>query len=151
MDAAAILERLTGLGVKATVEGRRLRFEPGSRIPPDLVEAIRTHKQVLMLAIQPPEALTVALTQKNEEILTMRKRLDSPYYADDTEYHEWCRDQITCLNRHIAEMGRYLREGGALSLPQCCKDEHHLCLIAMRRFDGCLMGPAECGFSMREQ
>lgn len=39
MTATAILERLTELGVKTTVHGDRLRFTPGSRIPPDLVEA----------------------------------------------------------------------------------------------------------------
>jgi hypothetical protein len=150
MEAAIILEKLNELGVKASVKGQRLRLEPGSRIPPDLVEAIRTHKQALMLAIQPPQALTMALAQKNEETHTMRKRLDSEYYAGDVPYHEWCRDQIACLNGHITEIRRYLREGESLTLPRCCKAEGCICLIAMRRFDGCLMTPGECTFSLRE-
>lgn len=148
MEAAVILGKLNELGVKASVDGQRLRLEPGSRIPPDLVEEIKAKKQVLMLAIQPPEALTRALAQKREEIGTMQKRLASPYYADDTDYLEWCRHQIACLQGHVAEIRRFLEEGGALRLPRCCRDEDYTCLIAMRRFDACLMSPGECGFSM---
>jgi hypothetical protein len=150
MEAGAILDRLSQLGVKTTVQGGRLRLEPASKIPPDLVEAIRTHKQALMLAIQPPEALKWALTQKGKEITTMRRRLTSEYYAGDVPYQRWGEDVISCLQAHVTEIKRYVREGGALSLPPCCKEEGHLCLIAMRSFDGCLMGPSECGFSLRE-
>jgi hypothetical protein len=149
VDATAILDRLSELGVKTTVQGGRLHFEPGSRIPPDLVEEIRANKQVLALAIQPPEALKWALTQKQEEILTMRKRLASEYYAGDVPYQEWGKDVMACLHAHVEEIRRYLREGGALRLPPCCKEGGHLCLIAMRRFDGCLMVPGECTFSTK--
>ena len=75
----------------------------------------------------------------------MQKRLASPYYADDGEYLEWCRDQIGCLTAHVDEIRRYMREGGTLTLPPCCKGDC-ICLIAMRRFDGCLMEPSECEF-----
>ena len=149
MDATAILDRLTELGVKTTVQDGRLRLTPASRIPADLVEAIRTHKQALMLAVRPPEALRRALTQKGEEITTMRRRLAAPCNADDQEYQRWCQDQIGCLTSHVDEIRRYLREGGTLSLPPCCKDKDFLCLIAMRKFDGCLMLPSECEFAMR--
>lgn len=101
-----------------------------------------------MLAIQPPEALTRALTQKGEEVLTMRKRLASDYYAGDVPYQEWGQDVLACLQAHITEIRCYLRGGGALSLPPCCKDKGYICLIALRRFDACLMGPGECGFSI---
>ena len=149
MDATAILEKLNGLGVKTTVHNGRLRLTPASKIPADLAEAIKAHKEALVLAIRPPEALPRALTQKGEEVLTMRKRLASEYYANDAEYLEWCKDQIGCLTGHVDEIRRYLREGGALTLPPCCKDKGYLCLIAMRRFDACLMGPGECTFSLR--
>ena len=149
MEAAVILEKLNELGVKASVDGQRLRLEPGSKIPADLVEAIRTHKQALMLAIQPPEALTRALTQKGEEVLTMRKRLASEHYAGDVPYQTWGQDVIGCLQGHVTEIKRYLREGGSLSLPRCCIDKGYICLIALRRFDGCLVTPAECTFSLR--
>jgi hypothetical protein len=148
MDTAAILDRLTELGVTTTVQGDRLRLTPASKIPPDLVEAIKAHKQLLVLAIRPPEALKGALIQKNYEILTMRKRLASSYYADDAEYQDWCKDQIACLTGHVTEIERYLREGGILRLPPCCIDDDHICLIAMRRFDGCLMTLTECGFAI---
>lgn len=151
MTATAILERLNELGVQTTIDGGRLRLTPASKIPPDLVEAIRTHKRALVLALRPPEALRRALTQKGEEIATMRRRLASEWYAEDVEYQEWGQAVISCLQGHVREIERYLKEGGALALPPCCKAKGHICLIALRRFDGCLMGPGECGFSVREE
>lgn len=150
MTASAILERLNSLGVITSVDGGMIRLTPASRIPADLKEAIRTHKKALMLALRPPEPLRHALTQKDEEIATMRRRLASTYYADDPQYQEWGRSVIGCLQAHSSETQRYLRDGGALALPRCCIDPAHVCLIALRRFDGCLMGPGECGFSWRE-
>jgi hypothetical protein len=150
METTVILEKLNELGVKTTVRDGQLRLSPASRIPLDLVEEIRTHKQVLILAIRPPEALKHALTQKNEEIHTMRKRLASEYYADDVPYQTWGEDVLSCLQGHIREIQRYLREGGRLTLPPCCKEEGHICLIAMRRFNACLMTPGECGFSLKD-
>jgi len=148
MDATAILERLTELGVKTTVHGGRLRLTPASVIPPDLVEAVKAHKEALVVAIRPSETLTRALAQKQGEIIIMRKRLASEYYAGDAEYQDWCKDQITCLTSHITEIQRYVREGGTLRLPPCCIDDYHICLIAMRRFDACLMLPSECTFAI---
>ena len=149
MDAATIVERLNELGVKVSMEGRRLRFEPASRLPPDLVEAIKIHRQALVLAFGPPEILSRALKAKQEEVGVMRARQASEYYANDAEYQRWCRYQIDTLTAHMSEIQRYLKAGGTLRLPLCCKDESQTCLIAMRRFNCCLMRPDECGFSIR--
>ena len=153
MDATAIVERLNELGVKVSREGRRLRFEPAERIPLDLVEEIKANKQAIadVMGTRSSATLRRALTQKTQEIAVMRRRLASEYYADDGPYQTWGQDVIGCLTAHVDEIRRYLREGGALSLPPCCKDKDYLCLIAMRRFDGCLMTPAECGFSIAEE
>lgn len=150
MTATAILERLSALGVRTSVDGGMIRLTPASKIPADLKEAIRTHKKALMLALRPPEALRGALTQKGEEIATMRRRLASEWYAEDVEYQKWGQAVMSCLEGHMREIQRYLREGGALALPPCCQEGSHLCLIALRRFDGCLMAPGDCGFSRRE-
>jgi hypothetical protein len=79
----------------------------------------------------------------------MRKRLGSPHYAGDIPYQQWGKDVIACLQSHINETQRYLKEGGTLRLPPCCQEDGSICLIAMRRFNGCLVDPDECGFSMR--
>ena len=147
---ASVLQQVRSLGVDIRPDGDKLQLRPPGKTPADLIEAIRQHKTEILTILtkpRPSETLKKALTQKSEEMLTMRKRLASPYYADDAEYQDWCRDQITCFTSHISEIQRYLREGGTLRLPPCCKEEGHICLIAMRRFDGCLMGPEECGFA----
>jgi len=149
MDAVAVVERIKALGVTMTPSGSKIRLEPGSKVPAELVQAIRENKvEIMAILTRPPGTLTKALEQKNEEIAVMRKRLASPYYAGDSQYHQWCQDQIGCLTGHISEIQRYLRDGGTLRLPPCSRDDTHLCLIAMRRFDGCLMSPGECTFAI---
>jgi hypothetical protein len=135
--------------------GDKLQLRPPGRLPSELLAAIKEHKHAIITFLSKPDtvfhdALSRALEQKHQEIAFMRARLYCPSNADDAEYHSWCRDQIQCLAGHITEIQRYLKEGGALSLPPCCKEQDHICLIAMRRFDGCLMLPGECTFSMRK-
>ena len=77
----------------------------------------------------------------------MRRRLASEYYADDGPYQTWGQDVIGCLTAHVDEIRRYIREGGALTLPRCCKG-NYICLIAMRQFNGCLIEPSECEFAI---
>lgn len=51
MKVSAILEGLEGLGVTVTVKGDTLRLEPGSRVPLELVEELRAHKQEIILCL----------------------------------------------------------------------------------------------------
>ena len=44
MDATALLGRLDTMGIIITVDGEKLLLEPGSRVPPELVEDLRQHK-----------------------------------------------------------------------------------------------------------
>jgi len=152
MDGAvAVLEKAKALGISVTSSGNRILLEPGSKVPAELVQSIRQHKgEILAILTRPKPSGTLwwALAQKNGEIAVMRERLASPYYANDAQYHQWCLDQIGCLTDHITEITRCLREGGTLRLPPCCKDDGQFCLIAMRRLNGCLMSPCECGFSL---
>lgn len=57
MSAAILLKKLEQLGVRVTVAGDRLRLQPASVIPQDMVEEIRARKTELtrLLAEQPPE------------------------------------------------------------------------------------------------
>jgi hypothetical protein len=149
MDAVAVVERIKALGVTMTPSGSKIRLEPGSKVPAELIQALRENKPaIIAILTKPSVALSGALTQKTDEIAVMRRRLASQYYADDAEYLEWCKDQIACLQGHVDEIRRYLRDGGTLRLPPCCKGNDHICLIAMRRFDGCLMLPSECTFAI---
>jgi len=149
---ASVLQQVRNLGVDIRPDGDKLQLRPPGKVPAELIEAIRQHKIEIIAILTKPRSsgiLTAALTQKNQEILVMRRRLASQHYAGDVPYQEWGQDVIACLNGHIVEIQRYLREGGMLTLPPCCKENGYVCLIAMRRFDGCLMSPGECGFYMR--
>jgi hypothetical protein len=44
MDAACILDKLNTLGVKVGAVGEELWLEPGSRVPPELLDELRQHK-----------------------------------------------------------------------------------------------------------
>ena len=147
MDAVAVVDRVRALGVTMTSNGNKILLTPGSKVPKELIEAIRENKAAIMAILNGPSALQRALDQKTQEIAVLHRRLMSPYYANDRQYHQWCLDQIGCLTAHINEIRRFLSTGGSLTLPSCCKGEY-ICLIAMRRFDGCLMLPGECTFAI---
>lgn len=51
MDARVILDKLSNLGITMVKNGDKLRFEPGSRVPDDLVSEIRQHKAELLACL----------------------------------------------------------------------------------------------------
>ena len=56
--AAAILERLQGLGVAIVVDGHALRLRPASLLPPELLEEVRCCKpEVIALLTTPPDTV----------------------------------------------------------------------------------------------
>ena len=54
MTAAALLARLTGLGVSAEVDHGALRLRPASVIPPDLLAEVRASKAEVLALLTPP-------------------------------------------------------------------------------------------------
>ena len=53
-DAVAGLEKAKVLGIRVTPSGNKILLEPGSKVPPDLVQAIRQHKgEILALLTKP--------------------------------------------------------------------------------------------------
>ena len=48
MDAVGVLHRLEILGINLEVNGDKLRFQPASKVPPDLLEQMRQHKPAIM-------------------------------------------------------------------------------------------------------
>ena len=49
MEAQAILDRLYSLGIEVTISRDKLLLEPGSRVPEELVEELKSHKQDIIL------------------------------------------------------------------------------------------------------
>ena len=49
MEAQAILDRLYSLGIEVTISGDKLQLEPGSRVPEELVEELKSHKKDIIL------------------------------------------------------------------------------------------------------
>jgi len=49
LEAQAILDRLYSLGIEVTVSRDKLQLEPGSRVPEELVEELKSHKQDIIL------------------------------------------------------------------------------------------------------
>ena len=52
MDATTILDKLGSLGVSVKVTDDRLRLEPGSRVPPELLDELKAHKQEVILKLK---------------------------------------------------------------------------------------------------
>ena len=49
MEAQAILDRLYSLGIEVTISRDKLQLEPGSRVPEELVDELKSHKQDIIL------------------------------------------------------------------------------------------------------
>jgi hypothetical protein len=62
MELQTILDKVRQLGVSLTVEGDRIRYRPASRMPPDLVETLRSHKAELLQALKQHQAPESDLT-----------------------------------------------------------------------------------------
>ena len=61
MNAAAVLERLSAQGVQVTPRPNgNLWLEPASKIPPDLLEAVRENKPAILAHLRAERAYTLA-------------------------------------------------------------------------------------------
>lgn len=54
-SAAAVLEKARALGIKVTPSGDRILLEPGSKAPPELVQAVRQHKGEILAILARPQ------------------------------------------------------------------------------------------------
>jgi hypothetical protein len=143
----ALRDALTKQYNRLAGEARELQLQGEPAL--DLLEKREDRQNGKPPSTAPPawvaQRLEKALVQKREELALRKRNLASPYYAAD----EWTKQQITYLKAHITEIERYLNRGGELKLPRCCRQSKHICLIAMRGFDACVMTPDGCGFSLR--
>ena len=54
MDASAIIEQLHELGVTVDLNGPKVRLQPGSKVPPDLLAEVRQHKDEIIQELRRP-------------------------------------------------------------------------------------------------
>ena len=52
MDANAVLDRLTALGVTVRAEGGMVLLQPGSKVPLELKDAVREHKPQILAQLR---------------------------------------------------------------------------------------------------
>ena len=75
MELTAILDKLQSLGVSITVADDRLRLEPGSRVPPQLLGELRRHKWELLDFLLAPLPESQALADELERLMVLGQRL----------------------------------------------------------------------------
>ena len=54
MDAIEVLDRLHDLGVTVQVNGPKVRLEPASKVPADLLNEVRAHKAEIIQELRQP-------------------------------------------------------------------------------------------------
>ena len=101
MSAQILLEDLTDIGVKLWVESTKLKAAPASRIPPEYVHAIRSHKAELMALLGATDTLmTDGATASNQVIgeydqgVAVLARLAHRYGHPPSDLLNYFRDDI---------------------------------------------------------
>jgi hypothetical protein len=125
MTPEAISKRLDELGISARAKGDKLRVEPGSKVPPELVSEIRQHKrEILQLLVEhsPSDDTTHLLAwaaQAAEEGLVSPQPvhfLETPLRPYTTaQVGRYCREKLRFLavarsNRVTGGWGRFTPE-----------------------------------------
>jgi hypothetical protein len=108
MTPEAILKCLGELGISARARGDKLRVEPGSRVPPELVSEIRQHKQgILELLGEAPSAdnITAPLLAWAAEAAEAGMVLPGPIQFLETPLRPYTTSQV---GRYCREKLRYL-------------------------------------------
>lgn len=75
IDAMTILERLRDLSIEITVSGDCLRLKPGSRVTPDLIEALRKYKAEVLAILKERQSGQPSLADELERMLALGARL----------------------------------------------------------------------------
>ena len=92
MDANAILDRLSELGVSVRADGDKVLLQPGSKVPPDLKDAVWENKPEILAqlrrAIQPvDDGQAAQLHRPPATEQELRRLID--YLADPEAFTAW--------------------------------------------------------------
>ena len=139
MDCLTLLDRARAAGLDVQADSARLVVR-GPRSAEAIAKELLAHKQEVMLLLKGyrlKHPVSEALGNKQHEMALRRSDLASPFYQGDP----WVLEQIALLEGHIAEIRRYLKEGGQLTLPRCCRQADHICLVAVTGFNVCILTP----------
>ena len=82
---------------------------------------------------------------KRAELELFRHDLTTPEFKGDP----WRVESISILEEQVKEIERYMKEGGKLNIGECCQKEG-TCILAYKRFDGCMWRPGDCGFYIKD-
>ena len=118
MDAHAVLDRLSALGVTARVEGGMVLIQPASKVPPELKGAVRENKA---------ELLAILSGLANAEALLDRLRTGHQWLLD--QHQRWQNDDTTAVGD--AEFSRVWNSWWGLD--EQLRTEHGV--------QGCIYGP----------
>ncbi len=111
MDAHAVLNRLSELGVSARVEGDKVLLQPGSKVPSELKDAVREHKPEIIAVLtrfnQDTEAFLTRLRRGHEWLLKQHELWQSgdSNAADDVAFSKAWNDWWELDSRLRAEHG----------------------------------------------
>jgi hypothetical protein len=152
VNAAALIEQARALGATFRIgEGGTVKVKSPAPLPDELLAELRQRKVEIRdllqtsLASSPPGRLGAAILDYRKELALRHRDLESEYYKDDP----WVLWQIAILKHHISEIQRFLKEGGELDLPRCCRQAENICLGAVRGFTACILPTPSCGYSVK--
>ena len=118
MDATAVMDRLSELGVVATATGDKLLLEPGSKVPPDLLVQVKEHKVEILTTLQ----------RQSDNLLT---RLQAGTKWLTHQHEQWLSNAPTAVNDE--------RFSASLNLWWAIEQT----VRQVYGYEGCVLGPGE--------
>ena len=119
MTSTEILGRLHDLGVSVLLNGSKVRLEPGSKVPADLLDEVRRNKAEIMLLLSSPVETSIAWPPPDaEELIAKWKSLGCPKIPvalglSVSDLHRWFYPGIPGERpvEHVAAIRGFLLEG----------------------------------------
>ena len=85
MDANAVLNRLSELGVTARAEGGMVLIQPASKVPPELKDAVRENKAEILALLDGPvgDGQAPPLDRPPESEMELRRLMDHTAHPEN--------------------------------------------------------------------
>jgi len=89
MTSTEILDQLQELGVTVRVNGPKVRLEPGSLVPPDLLAEIKEHKAEIIQELLPTYGDGEPPPQNRPPVTEQELRRLMDHLADPVKFDTW--------------------------------------------------------------